>query len=57
MKNNLLTPCLSAPAKSTPENSPVKIWSETTLITEKSLNFQPLRCILRNLVHLGGNTE
>ena len=57
IKNNFLTPCLSTSAKSTPESSPVKIWSEKPLLTEKSLNFLPPQCILYNLVHLGGNTE
>ena len=52
-------PCLSAliPAKSTPKNSPVNIWSEKPLLVEKSLNFLPPRCILHNLVHLGGNAK
>ena len=57
IKSNFLTPCLSTSAKSTPESSPVKIWSEKPLLTEKSLNFLPPQCKLYNLVHLGGNTE
>ena len=33
------TPCLSAPAESTPETSPVKIWLVKPLLAEKRLNF------------------
>ena len=35
------TPCLSIPAESTPESSPVKIWSVKSLPSEKRLNFLP----------------
>ena len=49
------TLCLSAPAESTPETSPVKIWLVKPLLAEKRLNFSPPRCILHSSVYSSGN--
>ena len=47
--------CLSAPADSTLESSPVNIRPVKPLPAVKKLNFLPPRCILLSLVHPGGN--
>ena len=51
----IFTLCLSAPDKSALENSLVKFWPVKPLPAEKSLNFQPPRCILLNLIHPRAN--
>ena len=52
---NYLTSCLSTPAKSAPESSPMKWLTVTPLTREKSLYSPSCRCILYNLLHPGGN--
>ena len=49
------TPCLSTPAESTPESSPVKIWNVKSLPGKEHLDFY-LPTILHNLLHPGKNT-
>ena len=54
---NIRTLCFNALVESTPECSPVKIWSLKLFPGEKDLDFPPPRNILRNLVHPRENVE